>query len=193
MAPSLKHFTLLVPILVATLAACDAPAEVSAPPGRATPEVDVVTVRKEAVPVTVELPARTSAYRISEVRPQVNGIIKKRLFEEGAAVEAGQVLYQIDAAPYEASLASAKAELQKAQAGASVAQTKVDRYTKLVAVDAVSPQNYDEAQAVLKQSQAQVAAAKAAVDAAEINLAYTTVTSPISGRIGKSAVTEGAW
>lgn len=193
MSLSLKHLSLLSFVLLPALAACDSQVQASAqqPPQR-PPEVEVVTVKRHAAPVTVELPGRTSAFRVAEVRPQVTGIIKQRLFEEGSTVAAGQKLYQIDAAPYEASLASARAELQMAETALSAAQTKVDRYSKLVAVEAVSRQNYDDAQTALAQSQAQVALAQAAVDAAEINLAYTSVNSPIAGRIGKSAVTEGA-
>ncbi len=189
-----KHAPLLAAFLALGLGACDGQTQASAPAQQKPQpvEVAVITIEKQAVPITVELPGRTSAFRISEVRPQVTGIIKKRLFEEGSVVAAGQTLYQIDAAPYEASLASAKAEVQRAEATLSAARARAERYNKLVGVDAVSRQNYDDAIAALKQGEAQVAAARAAVEAASINLAYTTVKSPISGRIGKSAVTEGA-
>jgi len=187
------HASLLAAFFSLGLAACDSQTQASAPAQQPRPvEVSVVTVEKQAVPITVELPGRTSAFRISEVRPQVTGIVKKRLFEEGSVVAAGQTLYQIDAAPYEASLASARAEVQRAEATLSAARARAERYNKLVSVDAVSRQNYDDAIAALKQGEAQVAATKAAVEAAAINLAYTTVKAPISGRIGKSAVTEGA-
>jgi membrane fusion protein (multidrug efflux system) len=194
MSISAQHASLLAVFLSVGLAACDGQSQASAP-AQQTPqpvEVSVVTVEKQAVPITVELPGRTSAFRISEVRPQVTGIVKKRLFEEGSVVAAGQTLYLIDAAPYEASLASARAEIQRAEATLAAARARADRYNKLVGVDAVSRQNYDDAIAALKQGEALVAAARAAADAAAINLAYTTVKSPISGRIGKSAITEGA-
>jgi membrane fusion protein (multidrug efflux system) len=193
MTISATHASLLAAFFSLGLAACDAQTQASAPAQQPKPvEVSVVTVEKQAVPITVELPGRTSAFRISEVRPQVTGIVKKRLFEEGSVVAAGQTLYLIDAAPYEASLASAKAEAQRAEATLAAARAKAERYNKLVTVDAVSRQNHDDAIAALKQGEAQVASAKAAVEAAAINLAYTTVKSPISGRIGKSAITEGA-
>lgn len=193
MTISATHASLLAALFSLGLAACDSQTQASAPAQQPRPvEVAVATIQKQAVPITVELPGRTSAFRISEVRPQVTGIVKKRLFEEGSVVAAGQTLYQIDAAPYEASLASARAEAQKAEATLSAARAKAERYNKLVTVDAVSRQNHDDAIAALKQGEAQVAAAKAAVEAAAINLAYTTVKSPISGRIGKSAITEGA-
>ncbi|WP_316978194.1 efflux RND transporter periplasmic adaptor subunit [Shumkonia mesophila] len=193
MTISATHASLLAAFFSLSLAACDSQTQASAPAQQPRPvEVSVVTLEKQAVPITVELPGRTSAFRISEVRPQVTGIVKKRLFEEGSVVAAGQTLYQIDAAPYEASLASARAEAQRAEATLVAARSKAERYNKLVTVDAVSRQNHDDAIAALKQGEAQVAAAKAAVEAAAINLAYTNVKSPISGRIGKSAITEGA-
>lgn len=194
MPTSVKHAFLLAACLTLGLAACDGQTQASAPPQQKPQpvEVSIMTVERQAVPITVELSGRTSAFRISEVRPQVTGIVKKRLFDEGSLVVAGQTLYQIDAAPYEASLASTRAEVQRAEATLWAARAKAERYNKLVSVDAVSRQNYDDAMAALKQGEAQVAAAKAAVAAAEINLAYTNVKSPISGRIGKSAITEGA-
>lgn len=193
MTISATHASLLAAFFSLSLAACDSQTQASAPAQQPRPvEVSVVTLEKQVEPITVELPGRTSAFRISEVRPQVTGIVKKRLFEEGSVVAAGQTLYQIDAAPYEASLASARAEAQRAEATLTAARSKAERYNKLVTVDAVSRQNHDDAIAALRQGEAQVAAAKAAVEAAAINLAYTNVKSPISGRIGKSAITEGA-
>jgi len=155
-------------------------------------EVGVVTLKKEPVELSVELPGRTAAFRIAEVRPQVSGIIHKRLFTEGSVVEAGQLLYQIDPATYQAAYDSAKAALAKAKAKERSDKIKADRYRVLVRTKAVSEQEQIEMEATWKQSVADVAAAKAALDAAKINLNYTKVTAPISGRIGKSQVTEGA-
>ncbi len=156
------------------------------------PEVGVVTLKSEPLQITTELPGRTSAYRVAEVRPQVSGIILKRNFEEGSDIKAGVSLYQIDPATYQASYESAKGDLAKAQASANIAQVTLKRYQKLLGTQYISQQDYDNAQAEAQQANAAVVAAKAAVETARINLAYTKVTSPISGRIGKSAVTEGA-
>ena len=162
------------------------------PPPQGAPEVAVLTVQPERVVLTTDLPGRTAAFLISEIRPQVNGLIQKRLFEEGAEVKAGDVLYQIDPAPFEAALASAKASLARAEAGLVAIRLRVDRYKGLLADKAISQQDYDDASAAMKQAEAEIAFCKAAVRTAEINLAYTRVTAPISGRIGKSSVTEGA-
>lgn len=148
------------------------------PPTPAAPKVSVVTVRAEAVPITTELPGRVTAYRVADVRPQVSGIIQKRLFVEGSEVKAGQQLYQIDPAPYKAAYDSAVAALAAARALA-------ERYKPLVEANAVSKQDYDNAVAARLQAQA-------AVETAHINLVYTKVLSPISGRLGRSFVTEGA-
>ncbi len=156
------------------------------------PEVGVVTLKSAPLQITTELPGRTSAYRIAEVRPQVSGIILKRNFEEGSEIKAGVSLYQIDPATYQASYDSAKGDLAKAQASASIAQVTLKRYQKLLGTRYISQQDYDTALADSQQANAAVVAAKAAVETARINLAYTKVTSPISGRIGKSSVTEGA-
>ena len=161
----------------------------SAPP---TPEVGVVTLKSEPLQITNELPGRTSAYRIAEVRPQVSGIILKRNFTEGSDVQAGVSLYQIDPAPYQAAYNSANGELAKAQASANIAQLTVKRYQKLIGTQYISQQDYDQAVATAQQANAAVVAAKAAVESARINLAYTKMTSPISGRTGMSTVTEGA-
>lgn len=160
----------------------------------ATPAPDVGTILVEArsITLTTELPGRTSAYQVSEVRPQVGGIIQKRLFVEGADVKAGQALYQIDPATYQATYDSARASLAKAEASLISTRNKASRYEELVAIKAVSQQDNDDSQAVLKQAQADVAAARAAVETARINLDYTRVASPISGRIGRSIVTPGA-
>lgn len=160
--------------------------------GAQAPEVGIVTLKSEPLQITTELPGRTLAYRIAEVRPQVSGIILKRNFKEGSNVEAGVSLYQIDPAPYQASYESAKGDLAQAQAQANIAQVTLNRYKKLLGTQYISQQDYDDAQAQAQQTSAAVVAAKAAVETARINLAYTKVTSPISGRIGKSSVTEGA-
>lgn len=166
-------------------------AENSSPPAM-EPEVGVVTLAPQRVKIDTELAGRTSAYLIAEVRPQVGGIIKKRLFTEGSDVKSGEALYQIDPAPYQAALDSAKAAAAKAEANLFSARLKAERYKDLVAINAVSQQNYDDAFAALKQAEADVAAAKAAQQTAQINLDYTRVISPISGRIGRSSVTQGA-
>ncbi|EAX1077427.1 multidrug efflux RND transporter periplasmic adaptor subunit AcrA [Salmonella enterica subsp. enterica serovar Llandoff] len=160
--------------------------------GQQMPEVGVVTLKTEPLQITTELPGRTVAYRIAEVRPQVSGIILKRNFVEGSDIEAGVSLYQIDPATYQATYDSAKGDLAKAQAAANIAELTVKRYQKLLGTQYISKQEYDQALADAQQATAAVVAAKATVETARINLAYTKVTSPISGRIGKSSVTEGA-
>jgi len=156
------------------------------------PAVTVVDLHVGRVSLTTELPGRTSAYRVAEVRPQVSGVVLKRLFKEGDLVAAGQQLYQIDPAAYEATLESSRATLAHARAAVIAAKLTAERYTALVDAHAVSHQDYDNAVATLQQDEADVASGQAAVRAAEINLAYTKVYSPISGRSGRSSVTEGA-
>jgi membrane fusion protein (multidrug efflux system) len=156
------------------------------------PEVGVVVMQSQRVSLTTELPGRTSPHLIAEVRPQVSGIIQRRIFTEGTDVKAGQVLYQIDPATYQAAYASAKAALAKAEASLASVRLKAGRYKELVKIKAVSQQDYDDAYAALKQGEADVASSKASVESARINLAYTKVTAPISGRIGRSSVTDGA-
>lgn len=156
------------------------------------PAVTVMTVASGSVPMVTELPGRTTPYLIAELRPQVTGILTQRAFDEGSEVKAGQVLYRIDDAPYQAAHDSAKAALARAEANAQVARIRAERHAGLVKIDAVSKQANDDAQAALKQAQAEVAAAKAALDKARIDLDYTRLKSPISGRIGRSAVTPGA-
>ncbi|KAB7898073.1 efflux RND transporter periplasmic adaptor subunit [Rouxiella sp. S1S-2] len=156
------------------------------------PEVGVVTLKSEPLNVTTELPGRTSSYRIAEVRPQVSGIILKRNFVEGSEVQAGTSLYQIDPATYQAAYDSAKGDLAKAQASAQIARVTVNRYKPLLGTNYISKQDYDTATSTAVQADASVIAAKAAVETARISLAYTKVIAPISGRIGKSSVTEGA-
>lgn len=174
------------------LAGCDKKNAGGGPPAFGPPEVGVVEIAPQRVALTTELPGRTSAYLVAEVRPQVGGIIKKRLFTEGGNVKAGAVLYQIDPATYRAAYTSAKAALTRAEANLSPAQLKKDRFQDLISVNAVSKQDYDEVDAAFKQAEADVETAKAALETARINLAYTRVTAPISGRIGRSSVTTGA-
>jgi membrane fusion protein (multidrug efflux system) len=161
----------------------------AAPP---IPEVAVVTIAPQQVELTTELPGRTSPYLVAEIRPQVNGIIKKRQFREGSDVKAGQLLYQIDPAPFQVALDSAKASLGKAQANLPSLKLRSQRCQELLKDRAVSRQDCDDAAAAVAQAQAEIQYWKTAVDAAGINLGYTRVTAPISGRIGKSSVTDGA-
>jgi membrane fusion protein (multidrug efflux system) len=180
-------------VAAAVLAACGEPQAQGAPPAAAAaPPVGVVTLAAESVPIVTELPGRTSPYLMAEVRPQVTGIVLERGFVEGSLVRAGQPLYRIDAAPYEAALASALATQAKAEANLASATTRAQRQAELVAMQAVSRQDHEDAQAALKQAQAELQAARAAVDTARIDLARTRVASPIAGRIGKSSVTQGA-
>ncbi|HDR9798602.1 TPA: efflux RND transporter periplasmic adaptor subunit [Burkholderia cenocepacia] len=172
------------------LAACGK--KESAPPPQ-TPEVGVVTVQPQAVPVFTDLPGRTSAFLVAQVRARVDGIVLRREFTEGTDVKAGQRLYKIDPAPYIAALNSAKATLARAQANLVTQNALVARYKVLVAANAVSKQDYDNAVATQGQAAADVAAGRAAVDTAQINLGYTDVVSPISGRVGISQVTPGAY
>lgn len=175
---------------VLVLSGCGQPANSEA--AAAAPDVGIVEIRAQAITLTTELSGRTSAFQVSEVRPQVGGIIQKRLFVEGADVKAGQALYQIDPASYQATYDSARANLAKAEASLISIRNKASRYEELVAIKAVSQQENDDSQAALKQAQADVAAARAALETARINLAYSRVTSPIAGRIGRSSVTPGA-
>ncbi len=156
------------------------------------PEVAVITIQAERATVSAELSGRTRAFLVAEVRPQVGGIIQKRLFEEGADVKAGDVLYQIDPALYQAAYDKALADLTKAEAHVVPLRTKVDRNRKLVKANAVSQQNFEDMQGELNTAEADIMVAKAVLETARINLAYTTVTAPISGRTGKSHVTVGA-
>ena len=187
------HFFTVVVLLTGSLAlaGCGKKEQPKGPP-MGPPEVGVIEVKPQSVALTTELPGRTSPYLIAEVRPQVNGIIQKRVFTEGSDVKAGQLLYQIDPATYQAAYASAKANEARAEANLVPARLREERFRDLVKINAVSKQDYDNAYATLKQAEAEVAAGKAAVESARINLAYTRVTAPISGRIGRSTVTEGA-
>jgi len=162
------------------------------PPQTGAPEVAVVTVQNERVTITTELAGRTSACLVAEVRPQVGGIIQKRLFTEGSDVKAGEVLYQIDPATYQAAYNSSRAALARTEANLIPARLKAERYEELIKINAVSQQDYDDAGAALKQAEADVEGAKATLETARINLAYTGVTAPISGRISRSSATVGA-
>lgn len=156
------------------------------------PQVGYVVVQPTSVPMTTELAGRVTAYQASEVRPQVAGIVQRRFFQEGAMVRQGQTLYQIDPSLYQASAAQAQANLQNAQANLEAARVKADRYKPLAAMQAVSQQDYTDALAASRQAAAQVAQYRAALQTAQINLRFTKVPAPISGRIGRSLVTEGA-
>jgi len=162
------------------------------PPAMPPQEVGIVTLTAQRAEIVTELPGRTAALRVAEVRPQVNGIILKRLFTEGSEVKEGQQLYQIDPATYQAALESAQAALARAEATQQVAKLLSDRRQKLVNSRVISAQDYDDANASYQQAVADVASARAALKSAQINLDYTKVLSPIAGRIGRSMVTEGA-
>jgi len=164
-----------------------------APAPAQPPEVTVVTVRQQPVPVTTDLPGRTSPFLVAQVRARVDGIVLKRGFAEGTDVSANQPLYQIDPAPYRAALDSAKAAAQKAQANLASTTALADRYKILLAGDGVSKQDFDNAVAAQGQAAADLAAARALVQQATLNLGYTSVRSPIAGRIGISQVTPGAY
>ena len=171
------------------LSACN---KEQAPPPPPTPTVGVVTVGEESVVLTSELPGRIAAVETSEVRPQVSGVVRDRLFTEGAMVTKGQVLYAIEDAPYRASLASAQGQLAAAQSQINATRLQAQRYGQLVALNAVSKQEADNATASAQQARANVAAQQAAVQSARVNLGFTRIKAPISGRIGRSLVTVGA-
>ncbi|MGY8562006.1 multidrug efflux RND transporter periplasmic adaptor subunit SmeD [Stenotrophomonas rhizophila] len=155
-------------------------------------QVTVATLKPGQVSLTRELPGRTNAFLVAEVRPQVSGIVAKRLFTEGGLVSAGQPLYQVDDASYRAEANSARAQLARAEATANASRLSAKRITELAKVDAVSQQDLENAVAAQKQAEADVGAARAALDAANVTLGYARITAPISGRIGKSSVTQGA-
>ncbi|HQR45433.1 MAG TPA: efflux RND transporter periplasmic adaptor subunit [Thermoanaerobaculia bacterium] len=164
----------------------------SGPPPGGPVEVAVVAVKPERIVLTTELPGRTSPYLVAEIRPQVNGLIRERAFEEGSDVRAGDLLYQIDPAPYQAAYEQAKAALAMAEANVPAARLRAERLKGLVEIRATGRQNYDDALAALQQAEASVAASRAAEESARINLSYTPIRAPIPGRIGKSSVTVGA-
>lgn len=180
-------------LVVLTLDACGKKDEGATQGGQMPPaEVGVVTLAPAVVGMETTLPGRTSPYAVAEIRPQVGGIVLKRAFSEGGEVKAGQMLYQIDPASFQNSYDSAKAALARSEATVATTRLKADRYKELVSIKAVSQQDFDDAQAALKQAEADVAANRAAVATAGLNLGYAAVKSPISGRIGKSSVTQGA-
>jgi membrane fusion protein (multidrug efflux system) len=192
---SMKNMRL--PGLLLTIAACGfflTSCERSQP-GAAGPsavEVATIVVAPQRVVLTTELPGRTSAFRVAEIRPQVNGLIQKRLFTEGSDVTAGQALYQIDPAQFQAAFDSATAALNRVEANLPAVRARAERFEGLVADKAVSQQNSDDASAALKQAESDIQYYKATAESARINLGYTKITSPISGRIGRSTVTDGA-
>ena len=189
-ASRLPHASAAVLAAVLALAACDDKAPPSGPPP--APEVGVVTVAPRTLDVPTELPGRVEALRVAQVRARVTGIVQKRLFVEGTDVKEGQVLFQIDPAPYKAAIDSAKAALAKAQANELQASGLLNRYKPLREANAISQQDFVNATSAAAQASADVASAKAAVQTAQLNLDYATVTAPISGRIGQALVTEGA-
>jgi membrane fusion protein, multidrug efflux system len=186
-------FPLLLLAAGLLLGSCKSTPQGSAAAGSGAPmEVSAVSISEQPAQVTLELSGRTAAFRVAEVRPQVSGIVQKRLFAEGGEVKAGELLYQIDPATYQATFAGAEAALARSEAMEYSARLKATRYRTLVLTKAVSEQEQVDADASWKQAAADVASAKAAVQNARINLNYTRVTAPISGRIGKSLVSEGA-
>ena len=189
-APRLTPASIAVLAAVLVLAACGDKAPQGGPPP--APEVGVVTVAPRTLDVPTELPGRVEAARVAQVRARVTGIVQKRLFTEGSDVKAGDVLFQIDPAPYKAAIDSAKAALAKAQANEQQASGLLNRYKPLREANAISQQDFVNASSSAAQASADVAAAKAAVQTAQLNLDYATVTAPISGRIGQALVTEGA-
>lgn len=178
-------------ILIGLLSGCSEPApQAQAAPG--LPEVGVYQIQSQSLALVTELPGRTTDFRQAEIRPQVSGILQKRHFTEGQQVSAGELLYQIDPAPYQAALATAEANLSRAQAAATNAQQRLKRLQGLIASQVVSQQDVDDARATLLQAEAEVQAAAAQRQVARINLDYTRITAPIAGQIGRSMVTEGA-
>ncbi len=191
--PRLTPLPLIAGCCAALLVACGQQGSTQAPAaGLPPPEVGVITVAPGDVGLVTELPGRLEASRVAQVRARAAGIVQRRLFREGSDVRAGQPLFAIDAAPYRAAQASAQASLARAQANLGQASALAERYQPLVEANAISKQDYANAVAAQQQAQAEVAAAKAAVQTAQINLGYASVTAPISGRIGRALVTEGA-
>ncbi|KKC25725.1 hemolysin D [Sphingomonas sp. SRS2] len=165
--------------------------QTSAPPS-SPPEVGIVTLRTEPATLTSELPGRIAAVETSEVRPQISGVVRRRLFTEGSLVRVGQLLYEIEDAPYRAALGNAEGALARAQAAINATRLQAERYRDLVGINAVSRQDADNAEAAAQQARADVTAQRAAVQAAQVNLAFTRIRAPISGRIGRSLFTPGA-
>jgi len=174
------------------LVACGSGKQGGVPAQGGVPEVGIVTIQPQQAVLTAELPGRTLPYEVSDVRPQVNGILKKRLFTEGSIVQAGQPLYQIDDTLYQAAYSSAKAQLANAKAALTTAKLKADRYVSLREQKSISQQDYDDAQAALQQALANVEQQQANVETARITLGYTRIAAPITGKIGRSYLTQGA-
>jgi membrane fusion protein (multidrug efflux system) len=193
MQPYKKCNLVLILLFVIAFAGCgnNHSGQKPAAGGPPVSEVGIVTVNSEELPMITELPGRINAIRVAEVRARITGIILKKMFEEGADVKAGDVLFQIDPAPLQAIYDSAKANLAKAQAALAQTQSRANRYKTLVEVNAVSKQDYDDATASVLQAEAEIQAAKAAVETASLNLGYATVVAPITGHIGVAKVTEG--
>ena len=189
--PRLHYLFILAALLVAIVALASCGGKKGGFPGGVA-QVEVVTLKAQDVTLTRELPGRTSAFLVAEVRPQVTGIVKRRLFTEGGTVWRGQVLYELDDAVYQAALNSARATLAKAQASLTAARLQGARSAELRKINAVSAQDDENATAALAQGEAEVSAAQAAVDSAQVNVGYTRISAPISGSIGKSSVTQGA-
>ena len=195
-----RYRALIKPLAIAlatvtVLSACGQGAQQGAggaPGGPGMPSVGVIVAEASSVPLVSELSGRTTPFMVAELRPQVSGIVHKRLFTEGSEVKAGQTLYQIDPATYQAAYDRARARLARAEANLYSARLKAERHAELVKIEAVSKQANDDAIAALKQAEADLAAARAALDKAKIDLDFTRVASPISGRIGRSTVTPGA-
>lgn len=186
------RFHFILAAMALPLAACGPKGQGAAPPAPPPPEVGVVIATPASVGVVSELPGRTESSRVAQVRARAAGIVQRRLFTEGSEVKAGQPLFRIDDAPFRAALAAAQATQARAEANLLQTRAQAERYKPLAEANAVSQQEYIAAQAAFKQAEADVASAKAAVQTAQINLGYTSVTSPISGRIGRALVTEGA-
>lgn len=187
-----KMKLLTAPLAALLLVACSEPQSGGGMVAPSAPEVGVVTLNTAPLALVTELSGRTTDFRQAQIRPQVNGILQQRMFTEGQLVSAGDVLYKIDAAPYQAALANAKANLGSNKAVAHNVKLKMERLKGLLGSKAVSQQDYDDAQATLMQAEAGVASAEAALQTAQINMNYTQITAPISGQIGRSEVTEGA-
>lgn len=184
---------MLVPGFVLALTACQSDEQSQQAPMAMPPQqVDALELISQQVEIVEELPARAVAFKVAEVRPQVTGIVQQRNFAEGSYVEAGQTLYQIDDAVYQANYQSAKAELSRTQANLTTARAELNRYQALITDKAVSQQTLDQAQANYQALEAQIAMNKAALHKASVDLAYTKVLAPISGKISKSNITEGA-
>ena len=192
-SPSMKRIAICTLAALTVLSACgDKAAAPSAAGSRPPPEVGVIVTKFQPVALQTELPGRVEPVRVAQVRARVNGVVLKREFTEGSEVKAGQILFRIDPAPYQAALNSARASLGKAQANLTQASTQADRYKPLVEANAVSKQEYVNVVAAQKQAEADVASARASLQVAQINSGYANVAAPISGRIGRALVTEGA-